>query len=345
MVMPRERAVFLSDERIETLKRRVASKNAPTWQAFLLLQEQAQVALGRTPHAPQIWYVPGYYRDGPGHISAKAGLQDDANAAYTLALYYRIAGGDAYAAAAARLINAWATQVKTMRTQDDSTLSFSYHFPALILAAGLIEGFAAWPSTEQAAFKSFVREKAVPMHTMARANNWGNWGLVLVLAAASYAGDEALFARGLERWKEFIESQIAADGHLPHEVGRNNGVGERGIWYSHFTLMPQTIAAEIARVNGVDLFDYHSRSGRSLRLAFERLAPWSHRPDTFPYFKGGPEESLRGVDYVSYYEILNARWPNSDAAAMLHTLRPLSASHSTPHLTFSHGDLLQDNGE
>lgn len=40
--------------------------------------------------------------------------------------------------------------------------------------------------------------------------------------------------------------------------------------------------------------------------------------------------------------ILNARWPNPDAAAMLAQRRPLTASHCTPHLTFTHGDLLND---
>ena len=49
---------------------------------------------------------------------------------------------------------------------------------------------------------------------------------------------------------------------------------------------------------------------------------------------------MRGTDYVSYYEILNPRWPNADAAAMLAALRPLSATHSAPALTFTHGEAL-----
>ncbi len=154
-------------------------------------------------------------------------------------------------------------------------------------------------------------------------------------------GDRALFGAGVARWRDFIETQIAPDGHLPREVTRNNGRGEAGLWYSHFTLLPQTIAAEIARVNGVDLYDYRSLSGRTLRAAFERIAAWTRRPATFPYFHEDPA-LLVGRTYISYFEVLNARWPHPDATALLAELRPLSADHCAPALTFTHGDLPGD---
>ena len=75
-------------------------------------------------------------------------------------------------------------------------------------------------------------------------------------------------------------------------------------------------------------------------MAYERAAPWAHNPRSFPYFKGRDPGELRGTDYVSYYEILHPRWPNADAAAMLAALRPLSATHSAPALTFTHGEPL-----
>lgn len=337
-------AVFLNETRLATLKQRIAQRVQPTHAAFLTLEQEALAQLDRQPHVPETWYIPGYYRDAQGHREGKRVLEEDANSAYTLALYYRLSGDERYALAAARLINGW-TSLTTMRTEDDSTLSFSYHFPALILAADLIKGYTGWPAAQQQTFKQFVQDKAVPMNCMARANNWGNWGLVLVIASAVYLQSTMLFDLGVARWKEFIETQIAEDGHLPHEVGRNDGVGERGIWYSHFTLMPQTIAAEIARINGVDLYDYRSPSGRTLRLAFERLTPWALNPSTFPYYKGDPAKLPLSTQYVSYYEILNARWPNPAAAAHLAKLRPLTATHCTPHLTFTHGDLLTDGGE
>ncbi len=338
--------VFLSDARLATLKTRIENQVEPTWSAWCALEKAADAALERQPHAPVEWHVPYVYQDAKGHKEAKQGLQDDANSAYALALAYRMTGEDRYAAAAVRLLDAWATTVETLRRDEDSGLSFSYHFPALILAADLLEDASVWPAARQEVFKRFVREKALPMNTMAKDNNWGNWGLVLVIASAAYLEDQVLLDQAVARWRTFIEEQIAEDGHLVREVERagTGRSGDYGIWYSHFSLMPQTIAAEIARVNGVDLYDYVSPSGRSLRLAFDWLAPWVHEPEKFPYFQGGDVKKLVGVSYASYFEILNAHWFNPDAEAVIESLRPLTANHSAPFLTFTHGGLLEDAG-
>lgn len=333
-------SVFLSAERLTVLRQRIAQKVEPNYSAYLKLKQEADGELGRMPEVPETWYVPGYYRDAAGHIRMKGGLEADANAAYKLALCYKMTGDERYAAAAARLAEAWATGITTLRTEDDSRLSFSYHFPALIFGESLIHGSPAWTRERQKAFELFLSERALAMNTMERENNWGNWGLVLVLAIAARLGRADLLAQGSARWKEFIERQIATDGHLPLEVGRNNGVGEHGIWYTHFSLMPQTLAAEILRVNGVDLFEFVSPQGQTLRKAYECAAPWARNPASFPYFKGRSLEEMSGTNYVSYYEILHPRWPNPDAAAMLAAMRPLSATHSAPALTFTHGERL-----
>ncbi len=277
-------SVFLTDARLTTLKQRLANKIEPTSSAYLKLKADADAQQDRPAQAPKVWYVPAFYEDKKGHQKAKSSLEQDANGAYALALVYRMTGDEHYAKAAARFLHAWATTVEKMETREDSQLSFCYHFPALIFAADLIKNSPGWPVADQKLFQAFVREKALPMNTMARHNNWGNWGMVLVMASAAYLRDDALFQKAVARWKEFIEDPISDDGHLELEVHRN-GNGDHGIWYSHFSLMPQTFAAEIARVNGVELYDYTSPSGRSLRKAFDILAPWAHKPATFPYFK------------------------------------------------------------
>ena len=167
----------------------------------------------------------------------------------------------------------------------------------------------------------------------------GGFLLVLVLACARYLGDDELLNRGEQRWKELLDRQIDDHGHLHHEVRRSGGM--RGIWYSHFSLLPQTIAAEILRVAGRDLFDWRSPDGHMLRQAFEPLAAWSRDPASFPYWDGDPDQ-LTGVTYFSYFEILNERWPNAHAAALLRESRPMTARHSAPVLTFTHGGLLAD---
>jgi len=327
-------AVFISDAKIEELREKIENQTEPTYSAYQEVKLVADRNLNRQASVPNHWYIPGYYHDAKGHTESKAVLQNDANIAYQLALVYRITGDETYAMTVARLAHSWATEIESMSQEDDSTLSFSYHFPAMIFAADLIRESQHWTDKHEQAFRTFLRNKALPMNTMNRDNNWGNWGLVLVMATASYLEDETLFKQGIERWKYFIETQIAEDGHMPHEVHRSGG--QRGIWYTHFALFPQTIAAEIARVNGVDVFAYESPDGRTLKMAYQLVAQGADEPETFPYLED-PSKELRGTEYVSYFEILYPRWPNPHAKNLLQRLRPMSARHSAPALTFTHG--------
>ena len=336
--VPRE--VFLSETRLDTLKHRVEQSIEPTHSAWLDLESRAEGLLDRQPHAPQHWYVPGYYRDATGHSQAKRSLQDDANTVYELALCWRMTGDDRYARTAVRLIDGWVNTVQSTSRKDDSTLSFSYHFPALIFGADLLASWPGFSGDRQDAFQRFCRETALPLNTMDRSNNWGNWGLVLVLACARYLDDDELLDRGEQRWKQLLDRQIDKNGHLYHEVRRSGGM--RGIWYSHFSLFPQTIAAEILRLAGRDLYDWRSPDGHTLRQAFEPLAGWTREPASFPYWEGSVNQ-LRGVTYFSYFEILHAHWPNEEAAVLLRESRPMTARHSAPVLTFTHGDLLRDH--
>jgi hypothetical protein len=52
-------------------------------------------------------------------------------------------------------------------------------------------------------------------------------------------------------------------------------------------------------------------------------------------------DRLTGVTYYSYFEILNARWPNADATALLRNACPMTARHSAPVLTFTHSGVLK----
>ena len=129
--------------------------------------------------------------------------------------------------------------------------------------------------------------------------------------------------------------EINEGGHLPYEVTRNKG--KSGIWYSHFCLMPQTIAAEILKLNGFDLFDYTTPNSRKLEQAFYQIAYWTKNPQDFSYWNGKPGE-LGGTTYFSYFEILNSLWPDTNATKLLKSSRPQTARHSAPFMTLTHGE-------
>ena len=326
--------VFVTRQQLLNVKDCIEKKQQPTLDAFLQLEQDVKENQNYSPSVLKDWYVPGYYVDADGHVNAKKSLQDGANNAYGFALYYRLTNNKEYAALAINIINAWATEVKSFSHKDDSKLSFSYHFPALILAADLVRNSELWLESDQRIFEKFLKEKAIPMNTMSSKNNWGNWGLVLASAGAAYLQDSTLLQQCAERWKYFIEHQVAEDGHLPHEVTRNEG--KSGIWYSHFSLFPQTIAAEILKNNGHNLYGYISPNNRSLKDAFYKIACWSRYPEKFPYWQGDPKK-LGGVSYFSYFEILVNHWPDKNAAELIKQSRPLTARHSAPFITLTHG--------
>jgi hypothetical protein len=327
-------SVFISESRISRLRDRIDNKIEPTWSAFQSLRKYADKSIGRKSHVQSRWHVPEFYVDARGHKRAKDGLRDDANTAYALALCFRMTGNAVYGREAVRLIMAWATGLKIMSRKADSSLSFSYHFPAMIFAADLMRHSPIWTEDMEKRFSLFLKTKAIPMNTMEKGNNWGNWGLVLAMACAVYLEDQPLFDECIVRWKYFIEHQIDDDGNLTHEVKRSKG--KMGLWYTHFCLMPQTLAAEIAFVNGIDLYDYVSPAGHTLQDAYYRIAGWTQHPESFPFWKGNPRE-LGGADYFSYYEILNTIWRTDRVSILLERHRPMSADHSAPFMTFTHG--------
>jgi hypothetical protein len=336
-LLPARTPVMLTDTHLDALRERLQQQQEPTWTAWLGVKKEADAALDFTPTVPEVWFVPGYYGKQEQHRKAKGTLQDSANHAYTLALAFHMTREPRYAEKSADILRAW-MRLEQLKTGADSSLSFSYHFPAMIFAADLLRRSDVWTETDERNFTTFLREKALPMNTMNRKNNWGNWGLVLYAAIGAYLEDGEMINTAEKRWREFIDRQIAADGHMHDEVKRNGG--RSGLWYSHFSLFPQTLAAEILRLQGRDVYGTVGKDGRSLELAYRRIAPWVNDPASFPYYSGDTAK-MHGVERISYFEILYPRWPDPAAAEALKRNRPLTQNHSLPHCTFTHGQPLE----
>ncbi|MDR7078856.1 hypothetical protein J2Y03_003913 [Neobacillus niacini] len=342
--------VFIDDKKINRIRAQINNKEEPTYSEWIKLLNSANSKLDYTPQPPVDFFVPYVYINPEGHSKSKDPLVKDANNAYELALAYQITGDSQYAQSAIRIINAWSNNVNTIRDEEDTPLVISSNFPSMIVAASLLESSSKWEQKDRVRFKQFLSDKILPNHTMNLQNNWGNWGLLLVISTATYLNDQKLFLKSIDRWKFFIDHQMNELGHLKYEVTRNNGKGNYGIWYSHFSMQPQTLSAEIAKVNGVYLFDYVSKEGKSLEGAFNNLVKWTNEPQTFPYHKGKVDEmkhirkkmnenSING-DYpasISYFEILAAYYNNQTAKRIVFEERPLTANVSFPYLTFTHG--------
>jgi len=348
--------VYISDERIDALKSRIANKVEPNYTAWLGVLAAADAAMNSQPVVPETLATFSPYKDPEKHKAAAASTTfgKDGPSAYRLALAYRMTGDEKYAVAAARLLNAWSTGLKSIDAKNQNTsLTACGGIPTYIIAADLLKKSPSFPAADQERFKEFVRNVVVGSQSielcMKRKNNWANFGTLLAITAGTYLGDKALFDRGVGRWKALIESQMTSDGTLHEEVSRPGGgsqakvPGAMGMWYSNFTLMPATFAAEAARVNGVDLYNYTTPSQKNLRLSYEKMIPWIKNPASFPYYKGPDDPAkLTGVRLIPYFEMLVPRWPEADAKALLTASRPVRNNHAIPDATFTHGDLVKE---
>ena len=345
--------VYLSNARIEILKHRVMKRVEPNYSAWQEVLKSADQALKASPPlVPETLRSFSPYKDHKKYEEDKGSntFTRDAHASFHLALAYRITSDERYAAGAVFLLNSWSKGLKVIESRHENTaLNASAFIPCFIIAADLISKSPSFEPADQEAFKGFLRNVVLPSDSaslcMKRENNWANFGTLLAMTAGSYLDDRKLFDRGVERWKQLVESQMDTDGTLREEVSRpgvsDKAPGAMGLWYSNFSLFPATLAAEVARVNGFDLYGYVTPTGKSLGLAFAKLVPWIKDPRSFPYYKGtGDPTKLTGIYLIPHFEMLTLRHSEPGALEILRAHRPVRLNHCIPDETFTHGDLL-----
>lgn len=352
-------AVLNSDTRIAAVSARIDAGAEPQASGYERLMDDVTAGMLREPAPPKHYFVPFFYNDPDAHRAARDGLQNDANTAYQLALAYRLTGDAGYGQRAAEFIDAWTSGVECVRTGEDSALAFSYHFPAFVYAAELLNGSPVWSEDGERAFAGFLEQTAIPVagSILHPTNNWGSWALELTTVAASYLDDEAAISAAAVRATELLEHQIDANGHLPEEVNRNNGVGDYGIWYTHFSLQPLFLVAETLSSYGIDLFSYVNANGVGLQDAADAAAGWVADPETFEYFTGDISDlaNVRTVDYLreagviahsmSYFELAQNHYPSDALAGVLAEEGAMTSIHSIPHLSLTHGGLANPEDE
>lgn len=346
-------SVFVTDERIAAIAQRIDADAQPQASAFDRLSGDVLADMDREPNAPEIWFVPFFYNDPDAHRAARDGLESDANAAYRLALAYRITGNDSYGSKAVTFLDDW-SEVACFRTAEDSALAFSYHFPAMVFAAELMRGSTLWTADAEERFAAMLESQALPVSSsiMSRNNNWGSWGTAAAAAIGAYLDDDATLARTSSRLLRLLDEQLDSDAQVHLEVTRNNGVGDYGIWYSHFTLFPNLLTAEIVSLHGEDLFHATNAHGVTLGDAVGVLAEWVDEPESFPYFTGDDVTAManvRTIDYLretgvlahsmSYFELAANHYENATVARLLEEERPMTTIHAAPYLSLTHGAL------
>lgn len=300
-------------------KQITAISHDPGWDG-LLSQCEAALKVEGKPVAD--FSPPPHY--GPNGVQADAkdspnrALQRESLAVYRLAQCFAISKDARYSTKAEQLLDGWAHTTERIGTLQGAD-EFNFNFPYALMGAYLLQRDANWTDRN---FSDFVRKIVVPANNSDKPNNHGNWGVLLLATAGGYLDDPTILGQARQRWLELMRSQVADDGSLPLEICRSDTSnwcggptkGIRGIAYTHYALFPTTLAAEIFRNEGKDV--YSTPEGELLCKAYHQAAKWTLHPQTFPYYasNNGKLQNINGVDY---FYVLQRRCPSPEGAAVL----------------------------
>ncbi len=325
--------MYLNAGEIAAISAQIEADAQPWKDAYDDLLSRASAALNQTPVG--VTEVgrdsPAYYTERPycgwtpeaspcggdaccdGQINPNADRADYeaaidmSRAIRDLGIAYAFTGQANYASHAITLINHWAVNEATRAnpgfTDAQSEIELSITIPAMFYGADLIWNFSGWDAAERDAFVQWTRdfaENARNKSDSVDANNFGDWRLVLLAAAASLVKDDELMQYVVDHYKAMVPNQIDGGGRWVKELGRT-----RGLHYSLYAANALVQVAEIVRHQGVDLYNFESSSGTgSLKKGIDWLLPFVLDQSSWPY------EQLDALteDNIDLFEFAYLTW-------------------------------------
>lgn len=290
--------------------------------------------------------LPYIRRDGERNpeiyrIRNRLDLGEMADAVEKLSLAYYLTSDERFAAHAAKLLRVWfldaetrmnpnfqfAQGIRGINTGRGIGLIEARAFVRVVDALGLLAGSAAWTKDDQqrietwyADFLRWMQETKYGRDEAAAKNNHGTYYDVQVASYAFFLGEnglahEILKASGPKR----IAVQIEPDGRQPLELART-----RAWSYSVGNLAGLMALARLGEHADVDLWNFETADGRSIRAALEYLLPFGSGEQAWPHqqisgFSPAQLHPLLRVAAVKYpqsrYPELVRRIPPPDAAS------------------------------
>lgn len=247
------------------------------------------------PNTPN--HLPYIRRDGE-HSPEASASKDHTNfgklssSVHALALGYYFTGDEAYAKHASMLLRVWFLDPKThmnpnlkyaqaIRGVNDGRgigIIDVRGFGEIVDGLAMLAGSSAWTPADDSALLAWMNQYFTWLTTSDNGkaesnekNNHGNWYDVQATAIASYLGKTQFIRDVAELAKtKRIALQIEPSGAQPLEEARTNSFG-----YSTFSLEALMKLAMIAHTAGIDLWNYKSPRGGSIRGAVDYLSPFA----------------------------------------------------------------------
>lgn len=243
-----------------------------------------------------------------------------------LALAHWYTGDQRYAAKAGEMVRAWflapGTRMNPNLNHGQAVpgrvsgraegVIDAYRFIRIIEAVGLMTPSGALSDEELAALRDWFSDLVHWLATSeigraerAARNNHGVYYDAIISHFALFAGmDDAARAVIRKAGPDRLARQIEPDGRLPQELART-----RSLHYTAWTLTAAFDLADLGRCVGVDLWNYRTEDGRSLRAAADFLGGYAGREAEWPY----PE--LDKTETAGVYEVMRrAAWGWDDPA-------------------------------
>ncbi len=281
-----------------------------------------------TSQAPYFWPnpnkpdgLPYINRDGERNpeinkITDHVALDQMERAVDTLSLAYYFKDDEEYAAKATQLLRAWFLDPATRMSPN---LEYAQFIPGVntgrgiglietrglantVDAIGLLKGSKSWTAADQkgveawfAKFLQWMQESRNGREENAAKNNHGTFYDVQSMSFALFVRRNDLAKQIAEAAKEKrIALQIEPDGRQPLELRRTKA------WsYSNMNLDGQMQMASLAENVGVDLWNYQTKDGRSIRGALDYLYPFAMEDQKWTY------QQLGGFEAKTFFPLMS----------------------------------------
>lgn len=351
--------MYLDINEIENIKNKVKANQQPWKTAYDDLISEANDALntpiqsvtfgGKTPPSGDkhdYYTAPPYLTDGVYNPDADRTDYESAiivgKSVRALGLAYAFTEDSKYADKAIQLIKGWAIDSDTRMKPDipywpgytyQAAIEIPISMPGMFYGADLIWNYNGFSQTDKDALLSWtkdIKNSAKGITTPKPESNFENWRLLLISSAASLLEDSTDLQYAFDKWKDVIDREMASDGRMLQEIKRT-----RSLHYSLYAINAMIQTAEIARHNGVDLYNYKLPDGRGLELALDyhaQYVPYGKAPQQWPYEEISPDM----IEYSLFELAYSFKQKQSYKDAIDRIGRPMYDTRTMGPVTLTH---------